>query len=345
MASAKLSALQRRRRDYLEHLTARDKAEKGKRLAASRKLFGRKLATADLHCHSMHSDGQSSVAENARRAKLVGIDMLFATDHGTIKQKRDTGRIANATWGEESHAGGFDMGLLQPKRAHKYKPDQNAAVGFAEGRSLAPFVWAAHPVGFGPVNKTWSKKAFDGLCTIDDLAMEVLNGFDATRSYFRTGVWGARMMEALLQAGKSVTPVGTSDAHLLVEIGNSFTGVIGATKRPASIIKGLQEGRCFATEAPLVELTCNGKLMGSKLRPRRGSALKLRFRAADSFGLASVRVICDGKVVKEVNANGAPLVTGTVTRKPGSKRTYFRLEATAADDLRAFSAPIYVNWS
>ena len=342
--SKKLNELMLRRRETVENIIGRDKEAKGKRIAASRKLFKSTLATADLHCHSLHSDGQSSVAENAARAKLSGVDLLFATDHGTIKQKRDTDKIAGATWGEESHAGGFDMGLLQPIKAHKYQVDQNAADGFAEGRSLAPFVWAAHPVGFSDPSKVWFKRMFAGLMTIDNLAMEVLNGFHGTRSYFRTGIGGRRMMDALLCAGHSVTPIGSSDAHYLMEVGNSWTGVLGATKSPGSIIKGLQEGRCFASEAPVLELKCNGKPMGSKLRPKRGAALKLRFRAADSFGLNTVRLISDGKVLKEIEAKGAQLVDEALTRKATGGRTYFRLECTANDDLRAFSAPIYVNW-
>ncbi|MHC4986300.1 MAG: CehA/McbA family metallohydrolase domain-containing protein, partial [Planctomycetota bacterium] len=122
------------------------------------------------------------------------------------------------------------------------------------------------------------------------------------------------------------------------------TGVLGATKSPGSIIKGLQAGRCFASEAPLLELKCNGKPMGSKLRPKRGAVLKLRLRAADSFGLNTVRLISGGEVIKEIHAKGAQLVDETLTRKATGGRTYFRLECAANDDLRAFSAPIYVNW-
>jgi len=338
-----LKELQRQRRDYLEQLTGRDKRDMGLRIAASRTLFKTRLAIADLHSHSRYSDGQSSVAENAARAKLVGIDLLFATDHGQITQKRDTDKLPNATWGEESHSGGFDMGLLQPTRAHKYMFKEPAAEGFAKGRELSPFVWAAHPMGFSGVNKKSFKIAFDRLMTIDNLAMEVLNGFDSMRSYYRTGVWGVKMMDALLCAGRTVTPVGVSDAHFLVEIGNSWTGVLGATKSPASIIKGLQEGRCFASESPLLELTANGKPMGTTLRLRKGRAVKFRFRAADSFGLASLRIVSGGKVIKEIYTKGAPLVEGTLTRKVGAKPAYYRLECTANDDRRAFGAPIYVG--
>ncbi|MHC4563491.1 MAG: CehA/McbA family metallohydrolase [Planctomycetota bacterium] len=338
-----LKQLQQRRREYLETLTGRDKRDMGVRIAASRKFFKTKLATADLHSHSKYSDGQSSVAENAARAKLVGIDMLFATDHGRITQKRDVANLPNATWGEESHSGGFDMGLLQPTKVHKYKPGESTADGFARGRAVSPFVWAAHPVGFSPVGKKSFKLVFERLCTIDNLAMEVLNGFDAMRSYYRTGVWGVRMMDAVLQAGRTVTPVGVSDAHFLVEIGNSWTGVIGATKSPTSIIKGLQEGRAFASEAPLLELKANGKLMGSTLKPKKGSAIKLRFRAADSFGLNTVRIISDGKVMKEIHAKGDSFVEASLTRKATGHPTYYRLECTANDDRRAFSAPIYVR--
>ena len=338
-----LKDLQQRRREHLEVLTLRDKRALGLRIAASRKLLKTKLATADLHSHSKYSDGQSSVAENAERAKIAGVDLLFATDHGTIRQKRDTDRIPNATWGEESHSGGFDMGLLQPRKVHKYTPDEPAAIGFAKGRDVAPFVWAAHPVGFSPVSKKWFKDMFNRLMTIDNLAMEVLNGFDGMRSYFRTGIWGVKMMDALLCAGKTVTPVGVSDAHYLVEIGNSWTGVLGATKSPASIIKGLQEGRTFASEAPLLALSANGKLMGSTLRPKRGAAVRLKFKAVDSVGLAGVRIISDGKVIKEIHAKGESVVEGALTRKATGRDSYVRLECTASDDRRAFSAAIYLR--
>ncbi len=337
-----LKQLQQSRREHLERLTGNDKRDLGKRIAASRKLFKTKLATADLHSHSKYSDGQSSVAENAARAKLVGIDLLFATDHGRITQKRDTDKLPGATWGEESHSGGFDMGLLQPKRAHKYMFKEPAAEGFAKGRELSPFVWAAHPVGFGPCTKKAFKIGFDCLMTIDNVAMEVLNGFNTMRSYPSTGVFGVKMMDALLCAGRTVTPLGVSDAHFLVEIGNSWTGIIGATKSPASIIKGLQEGRCFASEAPLLELTANGKPMGSTLKAKKGGSVKLKFRAADSFGLQSVRLISGGKVIKEIFAKGATLVEGTLSRK-AVKGTHYRLECTANDDRRAFGSAIYVG--
>ena len=64
---------------------------------------------------------------------------------------------------------------------------------------------------------------------------------------------------------------------------------------------------------------------------------------ADSFGLASVRIVSGGKVIKEIDARGAPLVEATLVRKATGRPAYYRLECTANDDRRAFSAPIYVR--
>lgn len=38
--------------------------------------------TADYHTHTVYSDGQNTVAENARRAKELGLQQIAITDHG-----------------------------------------------------------------------------------------------------------------------------------------------------------------------------------------------------------------------------------------------------------------------
>jgi len=139
-----------------------------------------------------------------------------------------------------------------------------------------------------------------------------------------------------------VTALGGSDAHGPDEIGSVWTGVLGAVRSASSIIKALNAGRCFASEASLMSFTANGAPMGATVTAAKGSKVELGYRVADSAGIASVRVISQGKVVKEIRAGGETVVDGRLTRKAGAQATSYRLESTAADDRRAFSTPIYL---
>ena len=87
----------------------------------------------------------------------------------------------------------------------------------------------------------------------------------------------------------------------------------------------------------------DGKPMGSTVKGKVGSKIKLTYRVADAAGLASVRIVSGGRVVNELRANGKAVVELDVARKVGRKPTYYRLESTARDDRRAFSTPIYVD--
>jgi len=316
----------------------------GERLDRSRKLFGTRVYAVDLHSHSNFSDGTSTVAENCERAQLAGLDFLFASDHDQIRQKRSVLTCPYASWAEESRTNSFHIGLLRPRRTHHRRLDESAAAGIDRARKVSPFVWAAHPAGFSKPPPERMAKLVADLGAVDNPAMEVLNGFNVVdRAYYRTGPWGAELFDRLLCAGKHVTPIGASDTHSMVEIGNAWTGVFAARRAASPIIKSLATGYCFASESSLVHLACNGKPMGSTLRKKKGSALTLRFRVADSAGITWVRIVSQGRVIKEWHANGKTVLAGTLGRKAGARPTYYRLESAATDDRRAFSSPIYVG--
>ena len=105
----------------------------------------------------------------------------------------------------------------------------------------------------------------------------------------------------------------------------------------------MSAGNCFGSECPLLDFSCDGKPMGSVLRKRKGPQLRLRFRAADSIGLASVRIVSGGKVIKEYLPEGEALLEASLARKVGARKSYYRLECRAVDDRRAFSTPIFIE--
>ena len=92
-----------------------------------------------------------------------------------------------------------------------------------------------------------------------------------------------------------------------------------------------------------MDFHCGTEPMGSTICKRKGCTIQLQFRVADAAGIASVRIIANGKTVKYVAGKNQTLVTGALQHTMGARPTYFRVESIACDDRRAFSSPIYID--
>lgn len=320
-----------------------EKLAMSERLEATRKLFKKKVLAVDIHSHSTFSDGCSTIAENCQDAKeRAKIDFLFCTDHSTIAQKRSLAKFPWAALGQESHSGGYDIGLLLPTKVHEMLDD--VVQGIATAREISEYAWIPHPVWFRGITEKALDKVVSDLSPIDQLGIEILNGFRASsRAYPQTGKWGVRLMDRLLEMGRHVTPLGSSDTHYRLEMGNAWTGVFSPKCDAMSIIKAIRAGHCFASESTLIDFTCNGKPMGSTIIANMGDVLRFKIRAADSYGLAWARIVSGGKVIKEYRLREDQVFETELARKAESKPEYFRLETVADDDRRAYSAPIYVK--
>jgi len=148
--------------------------------------------------------------------------------------------------------------------------------------------------------------------------------------------------EKRLRAGKQVTALGGSDAHCPDDIGSVWTGVFASRCTASAILAALKQGRCFASESSLLELVGQGQPMGSVLSGKRGRSLRFRYRVADAGGIDSVRIVCNGRVVKEIPGKKRVLIQGGFAQRMPGRPGFCRLESTAADDRRAFSTPIYL---
>ena len=314
-------------------------------LAQTRKLLGRKVYLADLHTHSAYSDGAGLVEENAEWAKLAGLDFIFATDHGTTKPKRVVGKFPNASWGEETGGGWYHIGILEPTPAHSCRNEATVAEAWEEVKALTRFQWVAHPFwAYEQPPEEQYQQVLSDMSELGDMAMEIANGCgEVADAYFLTGAAGSRLADELLCRGRRVTLVGASDCHNVVEIGTAWTGIYAERCTSRALIEALSAGNCFASEAPLLDVSVNGKPMGSTLKPKVGAKLKLRARIAAAAGIAFVKVISGGKVIKEIWPKHQPVVDIALDRKAAAKPTYFRIETADANGRHAFSTPIYIR--
>ena len=109
-----------------------------------------------------------------------------------------------------------------------------------------------------------------------------------------------------------------------------------------SIIHALQNGRCFASEAPMLDFHCGDVPMGGLLVIPGPAPLTLQCRVADYAGLRQIQLRDGHGILATWNPAGVPLWETEFTVPAERSLGYFRLEAIADDGCRAFSAPIYV---
>ena len=204
---------------------------------------GLRWYAADLHAHTVHSDGQDTIDELARRAVDCGLDVLAVTDHNTVSHHRLLGAVAAR----------HGMSLL---------PGQEVTTARGHANAFGPVRW----VDFRrPVREWFDQVATDGgLLSVnhplaDDCAwqhplavsppaVEMLHV-----SWFKaltdTGPWAyLAVLDRLADDHGVDRPVllGGSDYHRpehRLALGTPITWVAAADDSPAAVLDALRAGR------------------------------------------------------------------------------------------------------
>ena len=312
------------------------------RIEATKKLAGFKVYRGDCHCHSTYSDGIGTVTEIAEWTEKGGLDFLFVTDHGTVRQKVECVKHKNLWWGQEPGTQHHHLGILGLDRVYKVKKD--LARDYAAIIELGGFPYIPHPTGWFP-SRRYSQEQIDSLDQLgDDFTIEVVNGanniFDC---YDVTDELSIALWDKHLCQGKVVRGMGNSDAHLHQAIGDIWNGVLATRLSRKQVLDALWAGHFFASDAPFINVNCGRSTMGDTVKKRKGSAVEVKYTCVDSAGLQRVRVIADGKVVKDLWPKHDPIVKGSYRMRFKGGHAYIRVECTAKDNRKAFANPIYIR--
>ncbi len=309
-----------------------------RRVAESRKLFGRHFFRGDFHAHSQHSDGIGTVAEMAEMVRVAELDFQYITDHWGLTQARECQR--EGLWAGQEPGGGLGLhhlGILGLD--HAFTPTKDQAADIREIRRRGGTVFIPHPAGWWPRTLYGEEQKKTLYALPDPLLLEVFNGAGHLISAHDKFDEIARdLWDELLMAGRNAVILSGTDAHSPHGVGIVWSGVFAPRCEPHAIEKALTAGRVFASEAPLLDLSAGRIGMGSCVRNR--TAL-LRVKAVDSRGLLQVRLIADGRVRQVWHPDGAVVVEREL-RIPDRWKRYVRVEATAVDGRRAFSNPLFL---
>ena len=308
------------------------------RAVATRRLCSFNYVRGDLHLHTTYSDGSGTVADAVDIADARGLDFIFVTDHGTVRQKVECRRYPNIWWGQEPGGGPHHICILDIDR--KFTPKKDIARDAERLRQMGAFFFFPHPTGWFP-RTYYSREQIESLAAAGrEFAIEVMNGIFRVDSFHDDWTdMNAALWDRYLGAGYRVTGLAATDAHFAAGVGNVWTGCVGVRARKESVLRALRRGNVFASAGPAINLTCGKAGMGDEVR-RHGRVRKVILECADACGLAWARIIADGKVVKSLSLQGAMHMREPVSVRvaPGS---YVRAECAAIDDRRAFANPLY----
>jgi hypothetical protein len=248
------------------------------------------------------------------------------------------------TYGGHTNAWGLPSGTWIDFRAHPGDAARMSRIAADAHRSGA-IISINHPFALCG-GCSWSYP--DAVRDFD--AVEVWNG-----SWDPTDELALKMWDEILQSGKRMTAIASSDSHRsLNPIGQPTTHVAAKTLSQSLLLKAIRQGRVYLTEkaaAPVI--TFEAELTTGKLRARLniGDEVHLSAPVTVRFLItteavppeATVSLISNGRVVRSFSAkaNNQPEVIEIDCQQD----SYFRLEVRdKAKTVLALTNPIYVKF-
>jgi predicted metal-dependent phosphoesterase TrpH len=308
---------------------------------------------ADLHSHTLHSDGVETIAALSRRARAAGIEALFVTDHNTDAHLPELDAVASPSLlpGEEVTTYRGHLNALGTGRwvEFRYATARGVAGAIAEIHAQGGLASVNHPTSVDIPWRHGSDLEFD--------CVEVWNGPWSAEDDAALDWW-----EAILGTGRRVTAIGGSDTHGPgpdeQPVGRPTTWILASDLTLPTLLGAVRGGRVVltrdaATPPPTVRLETVDRRAGigerMRLETRRANGLVVRWALAPidgghrgPDGRPRVSVIVDGAIRHDVAAGDA--MEGAWPVPEGEPVSRIRLEVRADDGgLLAVTNPVYVE--
>jgi predicted metal-dependent phosphoesterase TrpH len=208
---------------------------------------------ADLHIHTLASDGVSSVGEILGAAEAAGLDVIAITDHDRIEAaiaaqalaKADGSSVEVIVGEEVSSRGGHVLALFIERRIRPWQSLRSTVRQIHEQGGVAII---AHPLV--PYPLCASGRSIRGLMADPDPALhpDGLEAFNPTTARMR---WSAKAPDFAAELG--LAQLASSDSHRAADVGAATTHFAGqsATDLRAAIVAGTTtwEGTAYTWRA------------------------------------------------------------------------------------------------
>ena len=301
----------------------------------------------ELHCHTYHSDGDSSPGEVIAAARALGLDFLAITDHNTLSHLIELAALDTPNlilipgfevttyrghWNVWGDRGWIDFRTLTPELL---------AEAIRAARARGYLTSCNHPRPYGP---PWEFAEVTGWH-----CLEVWNGpwrlFNAVSlAYY----------ERRLNAGERLVAVGGSDAHRLrsgadevARVGTPTTWIYcPGPPSAAALLDALRAGHAFVSEGvhgPRLTMCAGPAMMGDVVARPPDNRLPLTVHAAGGAGLILELHGAPGLLARYPIAGEDAAIEATLDV---SGTAYVRAQLVSGEDsdlLRALTNPIYLG--
>jgi hypothetical protein len=305
--------------------------------------------------HTVHSDGDWTVAELISSARSAGLDFICVTDHNTASHHAEVDRARAAsqqplvlrgeeitTYGGHTNAWGLPSGTWIDFRVRAGDSTRMSNVA-AQARRSGALISINHPFAVCG-GCAWSYPAaardFDGI--------EVWNG-----AWDPTDEQALAMWDQILQNGRHITAIASSDSHRPdTPIGQPTTHVAANELSQTALLDSIRRGRVYLTSdvaRPVVsfEAEATGKrrarsIIGDEFRLSVPGTIRFFITTEDAPPDATLSLISNGQVLRSFPAqtDGQPQVIEIECRRD----SYYRLEVRdKTKTMLALTNPIYVK--
>jgi len=335
-------------------------AERGTRRASSpQKVAGSGSSRwwrGDLHMHTVHSDGNWTVAELISSAKSSGLDFICVTDHNTASHHAEVAHARAAsqqplvlrgeeitTYGGHTNAWGLPSGTWIDFRVRAGDSARMSNVA-AQAHRFGALISINHPFALCG-GCAWS---YDATARDFD-AIEVWNGgWDPTDEMALT------MWDKILQSGRHITAIASSDSHRPdTPIGQPTTHVAANALSQTTLLAAIRQGRVFLTSEaarPIVSFEAEARTGERRSRGAIGDEIRLRAPGTVRFFItteaappdATVSLISNGQVIHSLPAKSDG--QRQVMEIECQRDSYYRLEVRdKTKRVLALTNPIYTK--
>ena len=338
--------------------------------ALHQKVAGHKFRWwhGDLHMHTVHSDGDWTVAELVSGARNVGLDFICITDHNTASHHAEIDRFHHpsrdarlgtpvragsqhplvlrgeeiTTYGGHANAWGLTSGAWIDFRSH---PGDTARISniAAQAHRSGALISINHPFALCG-GCAWSYDA----AARDFDAIEVWNG-----AWDQTDEQALTMWDKVLQSGRHITAIASSDSHRAINpIGQPTSQVAAKGLSQRALLDAISQGRVYLTSdvaRPVVtfEAEATGErhsrwIIGDEVLLSVPDTLRFLVTTQDTPADATISLISNGQVIRSLptKTDGQPQVIEIDCQH----NSYFRLEVRdGTKAVLALTNPIYVK--
>jgi PHP domain-containing protein len=316
--------------------------------------------SGDLHMHTVHSDGDWTIAELISAARKVGLDFICITDHNTTSHHAEIDRLRASsqqplvlrgeeitTYGGHTNAWGLPSGTWIDFRAQPGDTPRVSAIA-AQAHRAGALISINHPFALCS-GCAWSYNP----AARDFDAIEVWNG-----PWDFTDEPALKMWDKILQSGRRITAIASSDSHRAVNpIGQPTSHVAANGLSQRALLEAISQGRVYLTSdvaRPVVTFEAEGtaKALAHKRHLRWSIGDEVRLSAPDAIRFfvttqgappdATISLISNGQVIGSlpVKTDGQPQLFEIGCQQD----SYFRLEVRdGTKTMLALTNPIYVK--